>query len=209
MQSTIKSTLSLLISLARPQGPVLGSKVTRTGRPPLTLKPIFAARDAFSPVSLPSFGDGVNVGKVDEVVWKKDKALDGSLSTLGCGFTALGLSLINHMGGKAEDGGKKRYRCQTCLWTQKHDELHHWATGLHTHQTWRNIKERESERNVNLTINKYFLCVLFHKPSSVHVETHSWHYTHTNRQRLPNLVPSAREQIVLMGLMSRHDVTVN
>lgn len=61
MQSTIKSTLSLLISLARPQGSALGSEVMRTGRPPLTLKPVFAVGDIFSPVSLNPSGDGPNV----------------------------------------------------------------------------------------------------------------------------------------------------
>lgn len=161
MQSPIKSTLSLLISLARPQGPAVGSKVTRTGRPPLTLKPIFAVRDAFSPVSLPSLGEHGECGKVDKVVWRKDKVLDGSLSTLGCGFTALKVSLINQIGGKAEDRGKKRYRCQTCLWTQKHDELHHWAAGLHTHQAWRNIKSK-GVRKKSTFDNKqlFFVCFI-------------------------------------------------
>lgn len=64
MQSTIKSTLSLLISLARPQGPVLGSEVMWTGRPPLTLKPIFAARDEFTPGLTWEGGQGSVEGKI-------------------------------------------------------------------------------------------------------------------------------------------------
>lgn len=76
MQSTIKSTLSLLISLARPQGPAQGSKVTRSGRSLLTLKPIFAPGDAFSPVSPPLHRDvGLIVEKHAEVVWREDNTL--------------------------------------------------------------------------------------------------------------------------------------
>lgn len=61
MQSNIKSTLSLLINSSRPQGPTVRSEVMKTGRPFLTLKPIFVARDAFSPVSLHSPRDMVIV----------------------------------------------------------------------------------------------------------------------------------------------------
>lgn len=45
------------------------------------------------------------------------------------------------------------------------------------------------------------------KGTCVHMETYTHMHAH-KKHRIPNLAPSAREQIVLMGLMSRHDVTV-
>lgn len=109
MQSTIKSTLSLLIILveatracARVKGDVDRSS---------TLDPqtdICGQRCLLSSFSALTQGRG-ECRKVDKVVWRKDKTLDGSLSTLGCGFTALKVSMINQIGeGEVEDKDKKR-----------------------------------------------------------------------------------------------------
>lgn len=111
MQSTIKSTLSLLISLAWPQGS--GARVRGDADRSATLDPqtnICGRRCLLSGFSALTRGR-VERGKVDEVVWRRDKALDSSLSTHGCGFTALKVSLINQIGAKVEDGGECRYRC--------------------------------------------------------------------------------------------------
>lgn len=101
MQSTIKSTLSLLISLVeatRASTQVKGEADRSPTLDPLTN--ICGQRCLLSGFSALARRWG-ECGKVDKVVWRKDKTLDGSLSTLGCGFTALKVSLINQIrGGK-------------------------------------------------------------------------------------------------------------
>lgn len=105
MQSTIKSTLTLLISLvqaARASAQVKGDMDRSTTLDPQTN--ICSQRCLLSSFSALTQGWGDS----RTVVWRKDKVVDGSLSTLGCGFTALKVSLINQIEGKVEDKDKKR-----------------------------------------------------------------------------------------------------
>lgn len=184
MQSTIKSTLTLLISLD--QATRAGARVKGDMDRSTTLDPqtnICGQRCPLSSFSALTQGWGDR----RTVVWRKDKIVDGSLSTLGCGFTALKVSLINQ---KMEDKDKKdkdaRLACEHRSMTSSTTEL---LDFIHT-KPGKNSKETELESTVQFTLNNY-ACVLFH-----------WKHTRTNRQGLPNTAPSAREQTVLMGLMS-------
>ena len=73
---------------------------------------------------------------------------------------------------------------------------------IHTRPGEMHEKKKDSQtRDVHLTKKLLIFCAFYLLNLLL--------ATHRNRQRLPNLVPSAGEQIVLMRLMSRHDVTVN
>lgn len=95
MQSTIKSTLSLLISLAQATG--AEAQVKGDTDRSATLDPqtnICSQRLLLSSFSALTRGWG-ECEKVDKAMRRKDKALDGSLSTPGFLFTTLKVSLIN------------------------------------------------------------------------------------------------------------------
>lgn len=108
MQSTIKSTLSLLISLAQATG--TGARVKGDTDRSATLDPqtnICSRRCLLSSFSALTQGQ-CECGKVDKAVWRKDKALDGSLSTPGFGFTTLKVSLINQVWWKKQRTGIRK-----------------------------------------------------------------------------------------------------
>lgn len=86
MQSTIKSTLTLLISLH--QASKAGARVKGDMDRSATLDPqtnICGKRCLLSSFSALTQGWGDS----GTLVWGKDKIVHGSLSTPGCGFTAL------------------------------------------------------------------------------------------------------------------------
>lgn len=109
---------------SRPRGPALGSEVTRTGRPLLTLKPIFVDEDAFPLVFSSRCRWRVSVEKWKRQGGGKDKAAEKRRSSRWS--WSIRRTKQKH----------KKIK-MTCLRAQKHDELHHRAAGLHTHQTWR------------------------------------------------------------------------
>lgn len=124
MQSTIKSTLTLLISLD--QATRAGARVKGDMDRSVTLDPqtnICGQRCLLSSLSALTQGWGDS----RTVVWRKDKVVDGSLSTPGCGFTALKVSLINQIGRKVEDKNKKdkdaRLACEHRSMTSSTTEL--------------------------------------------------------------------------------------